>query len=558
MKFTKYILVSISSLLFSCNMLDENPIDFRDPDNYYHTDQAIINSSNGLYSSLKTGGVYGSQYVVASDVYASVLVSGGSNYDNFQYAGNNMMQPTHSYFQSIWNGHYKAISNANTTIDRVSKSTGDLTPELRDRVIAEAKFIRALMYFNLVRTWYEVPLRIERTTHLTDKDIAASSIDEIYSQIISDLKDAEEDLWNKDETRGQFTNDVGRATQLAAKTLLAKVYLEIASSTKYAFDDYNVAFTSAYDGQEVNYYTLAKEKLEEITTLPDFAIYPDWVKIWSVNNQNNSDMIFSVQYASGTGYGSSFFTLFTPRYSNINKPQVSGQVGVSTLMYKNINLANLGYSSYKINELEETRIQEGMIRDYIVINNPSIKLPSVNARWNDKMVRYEYTDKDGKVKAVVEGGTSKFYMAKYKDEKCAVIGTSSLDFPVIRATDVYLMLAEVKAELGSPTDGFNDYNIIRGRTNPDRLLDATELATYPGETDLEKFHNAILRERLVEFMGEGHRWYDLKRLGQLKKFTETLFKNSIGLQRVRAYDYYWPYPQSEVDINDLLDQRKGY
>lgn len=138
----------------------EKPKDFNDPDQWYKTDQNIISSVNGIYAQLRTGDYYGQKFPFATEAFAGSWDAKGTDYTKFQFVHSNRnVFAQDNVLSAIWKTLYQTIGMANTTIDRISGSSGNLTPELRSRVIAEARFLRALTYFNLVRCWEEIPLR---------------------------------------------------------------------------------------------------------------------------------------------------------------------------------------------------------------------------------------------------------------------------------------------------------------------------------------------------------------------------------------------------------------
>ena len=124
------------------------------------------------------------------------------------------------------------IRDANNVIANVPNI--DMDDELKNRIIGEAKFLRALHYFNLVRCFGEVPLRLEPVEPGNDQGLPVSPIIEIYDAIITDLDYASIHCWGRNEVRGNYVNDLGRVTDTAANALLAKVYTRIASCKRTA------------------------------------------------------------------------------------------------------------------------------------------------------------------------------------------------------------------------------------------------------------------------------------------------------------------------------------
>ena len=128
----------------------------------------------------------------------------------------------HIILKKIWAQIYKGIARTNSVIYYSDKAE-NVNLALKARVIGEAKFIRALNYFNLVQCFGEVPLRLLPVLNFDKEEkLGLASKQSILEQIVSDLVYAETNCWNRGESREGFVNEVGRVTSLAATTLLAK------------------------------------------------------------------------------------------------------------------------------------------------------------------------------------------------------------------------------------------------------------------------------------------------------------------------------------------------
>lgn len=146
-------------------------------------------------------------------------------YDRFQHI------PTEGSLSSWWNTLYEGVKRANVVLENVPLISMD--QDLQNRYVAEARFLRALFYFDLVRAWGDVPLV---TSVLIPLDRPRTPKDQIYELIITDLMAAAEVLPEKSEYNAA---DLGRATRGAAKALLAKVYLfrnDFVNAEKYALE----------------------------------------------------------------------------------------------------------------------------------------------------------------------------------------------------------------------------------------------------------------------------------------------------------------------------------
>jgi starch-binding outer membrane protein, SusD/RagB family len=278
----KTILYIISSLvvLTGCSKLDEDPASYLTTDQFYQDEQQANAAVNGVYRKLFESGqsLYNSLIQIgvemATDDYAAgprarnahVRAISGLTHD----ASNDRME-------QLWKQSYDAINAANITIDRIALiPEGKIGANVRNRLINEAKFLRALNYFNLVRWFGDVPIVLHETTSLKPEDlyVEKSSEDNVYQQIIQDLTDAESLPGAKEYSN----NDVGRATSGAAKSLLAKVYL------------------TQKDWQK------AAAKSKEVIESNTYALFDDFVDVFNVATKNGKEHIFSVQFKGNANF----------------------------------------------------------------------------------------------------------------------------------------------------------------------------------------------------------------------------------------------------------------
>lgn len=554
MKLFKLFIFISSISISSCN-LDEHPIDFKDPDQYYRTDSELIYGINGVYASLRNNAYYSQLFPLACDGYIDMLSTSNTLFTTFINTSSSTGFPQNSTLTSIWTRLYYTVNQANIIIEKGESASG-ITEVLRTRVIAEAKFIRALTYFNLVRAWDEVPLRLTPSYDFTQPGAPLATIPDLYNAIIEDLIYCETYLWNRGEVREGIINDIGRATSLAAKMLLGKVYLHIASSARSSDGVRNKSYKENFD--PATYYSLCLKKLEEVIDSEDFGMETEWKNIWSPENNNLSkEMIFSVQFAPIAGQGSNFFLMFIPKNCTYNTTGTNGAYGIPLYFVKYY----AQHPNYLFSpESTDKRITDGLLLKYIdnTAFDANGEMMSVSYVKDGNSFRYEYDDGRSELPST----NSVLRIAKWLDPKVTVANMSGLDWPVLRAAEVYLMLAEAKAELsGIPSDGFSYYNKVRGRCSAD-LLDEDELLNYEGEDGMAKFREAIIRERIFEFYMEGYRFFDTKRLGAIQTAAERIIAGGATASSKKKdlpHHYYWPIPQDELDTNSALtSQKEGY
>lgn len=259
-------------VLPSCHdFLDEDPEDRVAISNYYETEEDAISAVNAVYGHLNAqsadtyGGVYHSSFWVmiglASDEMRNNQV-GNTDADqlaNFTYS------PENGIVYDVWKQHFKAITLANIAISRVPNT--DMDETLRTRLTNEAKFLRGLLYFNMVRMYGKIPLLVNEEEPLYPE---AAEVEDIYAQIIQDLTDAEG--LPADQAEGR-----GRATMGAAKAILAKVYL-----TRKEYDK-------------------AAAKCLEVINSNKYELWDDYSDVFKIANRGGKEAIFTVGFGDGNG-----------------------------------------------------------------------------------------------------------------------------------------------------------------------------------------------------------------------------------------------------------------
>jgi hypothetical protein len=286
MKFKLYIFGSL--FLTSCSgFLDLAPKDATNVSNFYRNESDMNAAVNAAYGMLASAGQYGYAYYNVSEARSD-------NTMNFEVGGNLpdaeldqfKMSSTNDIIRVMWLDSYKGVLACNAVLDHIAGA--DMGDPLRQQFIGEVKFLRSLMYFNLVRTFGDVPLVLSETKSISE-GYKQSRIPkaEVYDHIIADLTDAEQKL-----PLSYSGSNIGRATKGAAKALLGKVYLTIADFAK------------------------AKDKLKEVIDQGNYKLLDDYAALWLTTNANHQESIFEVQFKKGgTGTGSSFYNNFAPRNS---------------------------------------------------------------------------------------------------------------------------------------------------------------------------------------------------------------------------------------------------
>jgi len=276
------------------DFLNQVPETTRTTGNVYKTPGDFYNAVVGTYATLKHNGLYGNGGSASALLNLGETVSDNadfgatravSNVSTFELEDFNFSL-SNSFFSSAWTGHYIGIARANTILGRLPGAS--LDKALSDRFEGEAKFLRGLFYFNLVRLFGDVQLVTTETEGPSEGyTIPRSPAAKVYEQIISDLNAAETLLPSTIPN-----SEAGRASRWAVKALLGKVYLTQKD------------------------YAKAAAKLNEVITSGQFNVTANnYAAVFSNTTafSANKDMIFAVQYKSGNvGQGNSIWSATIP------------------------------------------------------------------------------------------------------------------------------------------------------------------------------------------------------------------------------------------------------
>jgi hypothetical protein len=283
MKSLKYYSLFFTAIFFlsSCNdVLEEIPRDRLTSELFYKTKSDALAAVNAIYQPIRTTACMGQFYNAQQDVMSDYSTGRGSYIPVGNYQGLDATNIGRT--SGIWIQFYASINYANIAIQQIPNIQMNTTEQ--NALVAEARFMRAFCYYQLVRNWGAVPLRLEPTT--SEKQIAAprASVASVYNAIIEDLKAGETAL-------PDAAPQAGRPNKLAATAMLADVYLT----------------------QEK--WELARDKSEQVISSGKYALVEvskadDFDKIFGAGASNNTEEIFHLKYNNQNGNGWPFFLLW--------------------------------------------------------------------------------------------------------------------------------------------------------------------------------------------------------------------------------------------------------
>lgn len=491
--------VFIAVAFASCNELDLEPEGVITRQQFFKTDADATAAVTGVYQALTyTEGeqsLYGRNLYFLTDMGSDYAAAGSSasNY-HVQSISRLAIEAGNDRVALVWKQIYNGINRANIAIDNIPGITGG-DADLRQRLTNEAKFIRALLYFNVVRLWGDAPLVLHEAGELKNEILKAgrSGKDEIYAQIISDLTDA------LALPPTYAAADRGRPTGGAARALLANVYLTLKEWTK------------------------ARETAQDIITnadLYEYRLVDDFGDLFTKpDRKNGPEHVFSIQFENGQNgtSGSTGNTLTSVSYFG-TVPTEPADIPASD---------EIGYNRF---------IDNGVIKD---TRRDVSYLKQAGTYIFPRALFIKYVS-----------DINKPYQQRSGDP---------VNFPLIRYSEVLLILAEALNEEnnGPVPEAYEAINQVRRRAFGE--LPYTQPSSKPGVDlsglDVNGFRKAIQDERLFEFVQEGKRWFDLVRWGILvEEVSKVPFKSAVS-----EHNYLYPIPQDQRDLNpEGLPQNPGY
>ncbi|MEH0158206.1 RagB/SusD family nutrient uptake outer membrane protein [Limibacter armeniacum] len=407
-----------------------------------------------------------------------------------------------------------------------------LDKNLQKRVVAEAKFVRAYYYYDLVKNFGGVPL-VKQALALDEMTFERADAKEVYAFIEEDLKAAVEDLPLKSQM--EIAEQVGRATKGAALAMLVKV------SASQASEGYSRQ--SFYDP---NKWADAKEYAEQLFALGKYSLYMgDYHDIFTEAGENGPGSIFEIQY-----YDSPLNDGATTDNGNFNTFLNNTWFGGADPYGKH----GVTYDAYLAFEDGDPR------REASIIN-----IVKYADQWGE----------DPEDAFTLTGFANyKHYISKEEYQALGNQRNSPINERIIRLSDIYLLYAEASYHTGDEATALQYVNMVRERARGAGTIPADISST--GTALLED----IYLERRRELVSEGHRWHDLVRTGRLDELNADGYKVKASITRDGVGGYivtdsgdpifkptnlaptthiYFPIPISEIDNSGgVITPNPGY
>ena len=449
-----FILLGVSIIISGCTkFLTEDLKGEFSSDTYYQNDKQAMQSINGVYNAISFTGADNDIWVFG-DVASDDAVKGGNSGDQSEitYIDQFTANSTNGIIKNYWKFVYEAISRANTVIAKVPGIPMD--EALRNRIVGEAKFIRAYSYFNLVNIFGSVPLKLLPQLTQETVNVPLSDVPAIYQQIEKDLTDASVVL-----PASYLSGDIGRVTKGAALAMLGKVSL------------YQQKWTAA-----LGYF-------QQVEALGIYHLLPNYSDNFKLAHENSAESIFEIQHLANQNPGTG---------SQLNQWLAPSADGGYYFDAPTQSLVD-AFEKSETGKVDP-RLDASIGRDGQPWLNGDIFL----AEWSPT------------------GYLTKKHQQPLSEVSAALKGDGDLNYIYMRYADLLLMKAEAFNENGQADSAMTNLNKVRHRARasyigtppPDLLADIATL-------DKNQLATAIQKERRVELAQEFHRYFDLMRWGKV-------------------------------------------
>lgn len=503
-----YVLGALLSMgVVSCD-LTEKPTSFYEMDTYFTTADKAKMAVIGIYDCLAAEGSYG-QYVMpfasSDDMYMvrGTATGDGTRRDISHYA----LTSSNTWVASVWNYIYEGIDRANTAIAGIEKMPGYENSDELKELVAQARFLRAFLAFDLVRYWGDVPFKTTSTGSFGDTAQPRTEREKIYDQIIIDLDFSKIHLKPGNEVASSEVPCRG-----AARALLMRVYLQRAG---YSLDRTTRTLTRPDDATRKNYFDAVIEEWKAFGTegYHNFygAGYEELFKNYSKLVLNNQESLWEIAFEPNNGQKDNAGYWATYNGPLVDAPDAgSGAANQNFFGRANAFFIVLPYwgDFYDDNDVRRDVNFVDYVYRWVKKDKAQVKM-SVCQEISKNMYRYP-------------GKWRREWMAPgFVDPN-----HTGVNYCPLRYADVVLMAAEAYNEINDTPKAWELLNDVRARahateinsSNYASLMKAPKVYDLPFISDGDeagKFRTALYWERAFETAYEGQRKFDLIRWGVL-------------------------------------------
>lgn len=523
-----YIMAITTVLFTSCKKFLETDSPSTFTNDYVFTHEYdVFNAVKGIYSLLTLDEGYSTRlsyyYTVNSDVELIIGASDGGRRDIAEFTCNT----SNGEVLKPWNNLYSAINRANECIKGIKGGSLYATNANVRQMYGEAIALRAQMYYELVRNWGDVPYKTTPTVAGDDFYLPRTSRDTILSNIINDLIEVEPEMYYADEMQ----EGIERMNRGFVQGLIARIALARGGYALYS-DASGSMQMKRNETDYTHYYEIANTYCKKLVASGKHTLNPSFRNIF-LNECNfvtpkNDDVLYEIAFPATYSSDCGYYNGIKMLAGTHNYGSASGSI-VFTPTY------------------------------FYSFDSTDSRLPVTCALYSlDATLKQVIVSPAG---GIASGKWCKAFMAS--PQGAASTKYTGINWPIMRYSDVLLMLAETENELyGGPTDiAKNALTLVRQRAFPTYLW-GSKVTQYVNDVSANKesFFKAVVDERAWEFGGECLRKFDLvrwnlygknissTRLKLIQMGLDTRFGTGDGNYATFPDKVYWKYKSDNMTL----------
>ncbi|HBE40187.1 MAG TPA: RagB/SusD family nutrient uptake outer membrane protein [Bacteroidales bacterium] len=490
------IAVLLFCVFYSCSesWLETVSNDTYNEANWWQTESQAISSINGCYAVLRNSHIGGTSNMSEDNITPNSYNMSGE----IAIATGNHTPGNDTRFRDKWNVCYQGIGRANNLLDNIDKVV--MTDALKQRIKAEAYFLRAFFYSKLINYYGGVPLILSAPNFAEQSDLPRNSKEEVLTQVLADLDNAASVL-----PVSYSGADKGRATKGAALALKTRVLL--------------------YESKWAEAAAAAKSVME----LNQYILFSDYRALFYLENEFNKEIIFDIQFK-------------TPEYTN----------GFDNILEVQMNCAPT------LDLANSYLMKDGKIMQESPLYDPDHPWENRDPRFHKTIVvpGYMYLGRIVPESKYFSTGFGFKKYTTYKDDVAqSVILNSEINFIVLRYADVLLMYAEAQNEAVGPDESvYAALKQIRTRAG---------MPEIEAGLSKDQMRQVIRHERRIELANEGLYYTDIRRWKTAEiVMNATVLSRTGQLVQTRTFnpnrDYLWPIHEITIQDNPKLQQNPNY
>ena len=567
----KILPVILLLALTSCSkFLYEVPTTSLSDDSVYDSPQALEANINGCYLTLNNVSLWKGTMNEYFQTGSGLIIWGGNRTTDEWLDGMYFTKYSTSVTgnKNVWTAVWLGINRCNRLIDNLPGSPVD--EDFKREIEAEARLIRAHFYFTAVRIWGDVPILTHSPVEAEELHNPRQPFEKVYALVLEDLSFAEKNMrspWRTEEV----APGKNRPNYWAATAFKSSVYLTIGSLLSAPDDNFwdtsrrTPDFSACGISSAEDAFTLAYDTAKYVIDEGPYSLAPDYRTLFRWTEEGDwflPESILKITASNKAGQSYCSIHMLPPfpegtanvatTNSNAGRVRPCRFALENIIKYSGGTLGTGSYNSSLYAQTNDPRFAATFFVKYLNQNTGK----TVNTYPNDANVT----------------SASDAYIKKYLDPTYDVT-SGKADFYLMRMAELYLIAAESAASLSSsPGDAWGmkaieNVNVLRDRARHSRDVGVSSVpADWTASTfaSSEELVNAVMWERLIEMMGEGHEWFDTHRRGATwlrdniaAPANEFYFGHMPDFNTYLAYHFPGAVEKGYVYPTEILDLRKG-